>query len=197
MKNYEVKILKPGYCRRSGPTQMRADGTVTLIKGPKNIIVDTGGPQDSQYIIDALLKEGLSAQDITHVICTHGHGDHVGNNNLFKDATFIVSHDISKGDLYAFHDFRSGESYSIDEHIEVMPTPGHTSQDISVIVRTKEGVIAITGDLFESEQDLVDEELWRASSELPVEQEKSRMKILATADFIVPGHGERFRVKRA
>ena len=197
MKNYEVKILKAGYCHRIGPTKMRADGTVTLIKGPKNIIVDTGGPQDSEHIIDSLLEEGLRAQDISHVICTHGHGDHVGNNNLFWDAAFIVSHDISKGDLYTFHDFRSGESYSIDEHVEVMPTPGHTSQDISVIVRTKEGVVAITGDLFENEQDLVDEELWRASSELPREQEKSRARVLGIADFIVPGHGDRFRVKKA
>lgn len=196
MKNYEVKILKPGYCRRRSPTQMLADGTITLIKGPNNIIVDTGGPQDSKYITDALSKEGLGAQDITHVICTHGHGDHVGNNNLFQDAIFIVSHDISRGDLYTFHDFRSGAVYTIDGHVEVMPTPGHTSQDISVIVRTKEGVVAITGDLFESEQDLIDEELWRASSELPAEQEKSRTKILATADIIVPGHGEKFRVKK-
>ncbi|MCC6501649.1 MAG: MBL fold metallo-hydrolase [Deltaproteobacteria bacterium] len=197
MKNYEVIILKPGYCHRLGPTKMRADGTVTLIKGPKNIIVDTGGPQDSEHIIDALSKEGLSPRDISHVICTHGHSDHVGNNNLFWDAAFIVSHDISKGDLYTFHDFKSGESYMIDEEVEVIPTPGHTSQDISVIVRIKEGVVAITGDLFESEQDLVDEELWRASSELPVEQEKSRAMILAIADTVVPGHGEMFKVKKS
>jgi glyoxylase-like metal-dependent hydrolase (beta-lactamase superfamily II) len=196
LKNHEVKILKPGYARRVGPRQMRADGTITLIKGPKNIVVDTGGPQDRQYILDALAAEDLSAKDILYVICTHGHSDHTGNNNLFPDATFIVSHDICKGDFYTFHDFKKGASYMIDEGVEVMATPGHTGQDISVLVRTEEGVVAIVGDLFECEQDLEDKELWKASSELPVEQEKNRARLLAIADIIVPGHGDRFRVKR-
>lgn len=196
MKDYEVKILKPGYSRPDGPAGQRADGTVTLIKGPKNIIVDTGGPQDRQYILDALTTEGLRPEDILFVICTHGHSDHTGNNNLFPDATFIVSHDICKGDLYTFHDFKSGASYVIDEAVEVIPTPGHTSQDISVLVKTNKGIVAITGDLFEREQDLEDEQLWRASSELPDEQEKSRALMLAAADEIVPGHGDRFQVKR-
>ena len=196
MKKYEVKILKPGYAHRLGPARQRADGTVTLVRGPKNIIVDTGGPCDRQYILDALGAEGLSAKDILYVICTHGHSDHTGNNNLFIDATFIVSHDISRGDLYTFHDFKSGASYAIDEEVEVIATPGHTGQDISVLVKTKEGVVAIAGDLFECEQDLEDEGLWRASSELPDEQEKSRARVLATADIVVPGHGDKFRVKR-
>lgn len=196
MKNYEVKILKPGYARRVGPSQQRADGTITLIKGPMNIVVDTGGPWDRQNILDALAAEGLGAKDVLYVICTHGHSDHTGNNNLFADATFIVSHDICKGDLYTFHDFKSGMSYMIDEGIEVMPTPGHTGQDISVVVRTREGVIAIVGDLFECEQDLADESLWKTSSENPLEQERNRGRVLAIADFIVPGHGSKFQVKR-
>lgn len=191
-----MKILQPGYARRVGPSQQRADGTITLIKGLINLIVDTGGPWDRQNILDALTNEGLSAKDILYVICTHGHSDHTGNNNLFVDATFIVSHDICKGDLYTFHDFKSGMSFVIDEEIEVMPTPGHTGQDISVIVRTREGAVAIVGDLFECEQDLADERLWQTSSEFPLEQEKSRGRVLAIADFIVPGHGDKFQVKR-
>lgn len=196
MKDYEVKILKAGYSLRLGPTQQRADGTISLIKGPKNIIVDTGGPSDSRYILDALGQEGLSPSDISFVICTHGHSDHIGNNNLFADAFFIVSHDISKGDLYTFHDFKSGAAYVIDGDVKVVPTPGHTSQDISVLVKTAEGLVAVVGDLFECERDMEDEGLWKASSELPVEQEKSRALILGAADIIIPGHGEGFRVKR-
>lgn len=197
MKNYEVTILKQGYSHKLGPLQQRADGTITLVRGPKNIIVDTGGPQDKKAILDALAKEGLRPEDILYVVCTHGHSDHTGNNNLFMDATFIVSHDISRGDLYTFHDFKSGASYKIDEDVGVVPTPGHTGQDISVLVKTNEGVVAVVGDLFECEQDLEDEGLWKSSSELPAEQERSRAVVLAAADFIVPGHGEKFRARRA
>ncbi|CAG1066392.1 hypothetical protein BAC1_02004 [uncultured bacterium] len=197
MKDYEVKILKAGYSLRLGPTQQKADGTITLIKGPKKIIVDTGGPSDSKYILDALGHEGLRPSGISFVICTHGHSDHIGNNNLFTEATFIVSHDISKGDLYTFHDFKSGANYIIDESVEVVPTPGHTSQDISVLVKTREGLVAVVGDLFECERDMAEEGLWRESSELPAEQKRSRSRVLATADIIIPGHGEGFKVRRA
>lgn len=55
---------------------------------------------------------------------------------------------------------------------------------------------AITGDLFEREEDLQDESLWQvaACSEDPKTQELNRNKILRIADYIVPGHGPMFKV---
>lgn len=39
-----------------------------------------------------------------------------------------------------------GYPYEIDDHVEVIPTPGHTGADVSVIVSgTKYGRVAITG----------------------------------------------------
>jgi hypothetical protein len=43
MSDYEVTVLKPGYAEWIGPTQQKAGGTITLVKGPKHIVVDTGG----------------------------------------------------------------------------------------------------------------------------------------------------------
>ena len=48
----------------------------------------------------ALRERGLSGSDITHVVCSHGHSDHVGNLNLFPDALLVVSYDICRGDTY-------------------------------------------------------------------------------------------------
>jgi hypothetical protein len=62
-------------------------------------------------------------------------------------------------------------------------------------VRTRGGTYAIVGDLFENEADRDDEDLWRSSSEYPIEQEVSRRKIMEIADFIVPGHGDVFRTR--
>jgi glyoxylase-like metal-dependent hydrolase (beta-lactamase superfamily II) len=107
----------------------------------------------------------------------------------------MLSYDICSGDLYTFHDFAHGEPYRIDDVVEVIPTPGHTRDDVSVIVRTRGGTYAIVGDLFENEADRDDEDLWRSSSEYPIEQEVSRRKIMEIADFIVPGHGDVFRTR--
>jgi glyoxylase-like metal-dependent hydrolase (beta-lactamase superfamily II) len=194
MNEPEVKVLQPGYSEWISATQQRADGTMTLIKGPTRVIVDTGGPWDRPTILKALRREGIRPEDIDHVICTHGHSDHTGNNNLFPNATLIVSYDVCKGDLYTFHDFAHGQPYRIDDGIDVIPTPGHTAEDVSVIVKTRQGVIAIVGDLFECAEDLENESLWRSSSEMPETQKASRARILELADFIIPGHGEMFRV---
>jgi len=50
--------------------------------------------------VPALSGRGLSCSDITHVVCSHGHSDHVGNLNLFPEALLIVSFDICRGDTY-------------------------------------------------------------------------------------------------
>ena len=52
-----------------------------------------------------LRKHEITAGDIDYVIGTHGHSDHIGNLNLFTNATHIVSHDINKGSLYRSHPF--------------------------------------------------------------------------------------------
>jgi glyoxylase-like metal-dependent hydrolase (beta-lactamase superfamily II) len=194
VRRYRVRVLREGYCTPAGPGRQRADGTITLLRGAHEILVDTGGPWDREVLLAALESEGLAPGEIDHVVCTHGHSDHVGNIGLFPDATLIVSQDISLGDLYTEHPFASGEPYRIDDAVEVIATPGHTSQDVSVVVRTPEGVWVIAGDLFECREDLAEARLWREGSEDPGRQAESRALVLGIADFIVPGHGGPFSV---
>ena len=52
-----------------------------------------------------------------------------------------------------------------------------------------------TGDLFENESDISDASRWKASSENPDIQMRSRWKVIELADYIIPGHGPMFRVK--
>jgi glyoxylase-like metal-dependent hydrolase (beta-lactamase superfamily II) len=73
--------------------------------------------------------------------------------------------------------------------------PGHTSDDISVLVKGSHlGTVAIVGDLFQSEDDQEDPTLWRSRSRDPDQQEANRRKILQAADYIIPGHGKMFKV---
>ena len=60
--------------------------------------------KDNNYV-SALKKKNVRPEDITHVVCTHGHSDHVGNLNLFTNALHIVGQSVSQKDEYILHSF--------------------------------------------------------------------------------------------
>jgi len=191
-----VIVLKPGYARWEGYASQRACGTITLIKSQKNCIVDLGIPADKDIILSHLKAHGLTPKDIDTIILTHSDVDHIGNMNLFPDATFIGGNDVIQGDL--FKEFFK-EKYVVDENITIIHTPGHDNRSITVLVKTAKGVVAITGDLFEYNKDweTVDSsEAWEPWSQDKELQEKSRAKIWKLADYIVPGHGDIFKVDK-
>lgn len=79
--------------------------------------------------------------------------------------------------------------------MSVVPTPGHTGQDVSIQVKGLSGGTAlIAGDLFECCED---EDSWQDLSMDTALQEVNRRKALQSADIIIPGHGLPFRVFRS
>lgn len=52
-----------------------------LIKGPVNILVDTGSPGDGNKIIKSLGQQGLQLSDLSLILHTHGHSDHYGSTH--------------------------------------------------------------------------------------------------------------------
>lgn len=77
----------------------------------------------------------------------------------------------------------------------MLPSPGHTGQDVSVQVKgTSVGTVLVAGDLFES---CSDEDSWRELSMNTAVQEVNRQEALKTADAIVPGHGLPFRIVKS
>ncbi|CAH0724730.1 unnamed protein product, partial [Brenthis ino] len=175
---------------------MKANCTCTLVRGIHNIIIDTMTPWDSNKIISSLKKENISADDINYVVSTHGHSDHLGNNHLFLKAKHIVGFSISYEDSYYNYPFDKGEEYIINDYVKIIPTPGHTLTDVTVLaVNAEKETVAITGDLFEKFEDIEDQNIWLdAGSEDPIQQRKNRSKIANLADWIVPGHGPKFKV---
>ncbi|XP_065576249.1 uncharacterized protein LOC136037415 isoform X3 [Artemia franciscana] len=195
-KAYLIDIIHRGYAVDE-TTHFRANASCTIIRGPKIVIVDTMTPWDGPFILRELQKLNIRPDEVDYVISTHGHSDHIGNNNLFLKAIHIVGYCVSKKDTYWFHPFDSGKPYEIDgQRLYVLPSPGHTADDVSLVVKTNSfGTVVVAGDIFEREEDIEDQTIWRsAGSTDPQRQERSRLQLAELADYIIPGHGPMFKV---
>ena len=154
-----------------------------LQNGRENLLVDTGTSESlivdgqccghpteggSSFVIRELKRENLAPEDITMVIYTHLHYDHVGNCGLFTRAKHIVQKDewkeflnplpVTRFNGYynqsAIPILENLDLYLIDndinltDGIRLLKTPGHTSGSQSIAVRTARGEYYITGDTF-------------------------------------------------
>jgi glyoxylase-like metal-dependent hydrolase (beta-lactamase superfamily II) len=189
-----VKVLVQGYAQQLAGGRWNATSTTTLVHSEgKNVIIDPGlFPKD---IKTALEKEHLQINDIDWVVSSHSHQDHNRNSKLF-------------GKEKIYHPF--SEFKKIPEglvipgtKIQVVYTPGHVDKHVAFRVDTAEGKCAIAGDVFwweDGEEQKTDyESLITHIDPLAKDQKaltESRQKLLAAADYIIPGHGKPFRVSR-
>lgn len=117
--------------------------------------------------IDAALAElGWRRRDVELVVNTHLHYDHSDNNLAFPHARFLVSraewefaHDPSGPQAHLYDLDWTGpelghenyllvdaDRYEVLPGVELIRTPGHTPGHQSVLVRTLEGTLCVTGD---------------------------------------------------
>ncbi|XP_034183698.1 metallo-beta-lactamase domain-containing protein 1 [Osmia lignaria lignaria] len=195
----EVIVLFNGYSEKLENNIMKANCSCTLIKASKNIIVDTMTAWDRDKILQALIRHDIKPDQIDYVVCTHSHADHIGNNNLFLNAEHIIGTCVHSGEIFLDKNLQN-EEYKICPEVKVVTTPGHTSDDVTVLVETKKHAkpicFAITGDLFEKEEDISDPSIWKELGTVELQKTQSLMRsyIINIADFIVPGHGPMFCV---
>lgn len=199
----EVKILVEGCHEKVDEAKIKIGATATLIKTDKNIIVDPGYFADKEKLLTELSKLGLKPEDIDIVFLTHLHIDHVANAYLFSNAKIYCklrktypgqAHTLAGGYLERF-DLVDGVSIAAD--VDVLTTPGHTGDMLSLVVSTPTGKVIVAGDAFPSQ-------VYVDTNKLPEnnladdldEFNTSRKKILEIADYIIPGHGKMFKVEK-
>ncbi|MEW6294944.1 MAG: MBL fold metallo-hydrolase [Candidatus Diapherotrites archaeon] len=185
----EVKVLIEGYttadAKESG--EEKTCPTITLVKD-RNIImvVDPGILEDQSMLAGKLREEGLSINDVNIVCITHSHIDHYRNIGMFPKAKTL--------EYYGLWDKNTVEDWKeqFTKDIKIIKTPGHNYDCISLLVKTDKGIIAIVGDVFWKENFPADDPYASNKKEL----KESRRKVLAVADYIIPGHGRMFKVKK-
>lgn len=191
----EIKVLIEGYAREL-KTGWRASCTTTLIKTGKNIILFDPGC-NRKRLLAALKKEKVKPSEVNFVVLSHGHLDHSLLTGMFENARVISFESL----LYDQDLMLEFEANILDKGIEIIKTPGHCSEHISLLVNTAKGKVAVAGDVFwwtEGAKQTV--EVNKIDDSHPVELNmkeliKSRKKLLKLADYIIPGHGKMFMVK--
>ncbi|MBU0722398.1 MBL fold metallo-hydrolase [Patescibacteria group bacterium] len=137
-----IKVLIEGYAKPLDKG-WKANSTVCLVTvGDKKIITDPGCNRET--LLKALDNENLKTGDIDYVFLSHRHPDHILLAGLFENAkyiTFDTNLMYNKDVLLEF-----GE-HVLGEDIEIVDTPGHVNEHLSLVVDTPEGKVAIAGDV--------------------------------------------------
>ena len=183
-----VHLLHEGYVREEDGGD-RVGGTVTLIlDAGRVIVVDPGMVADRDALLAALAAQGPAPGDVTDIVFSHHHPDHTVNAALFPGARIHDHWATYDGDLWIGRD--PGE-FTLTPSVRLIPTPGHTAEDITTLAATPDGVYACTHAWWTPEGP---EEDPLATDQAALAA--SRDRILAVATVIVPGHGPAFRPGR-
>jgi len=181
----EVHVLHEGYVGLDGDDE-RVSGTVTLIiDGPAVIVVDPGMVADRGALLAALAARGPRPEDVTDVVFSHHHPDHTVNAALFPNARIHDHWAVYEGDRWLEQD---ADGAVLAPSVRLLRTPGHTSEDISTVAATADGVYACTHAWWFAggpEEDPLGTDAAALKT--------SRARLLKLATVIIPGHGAPFR----
>ena len=184
--------------------------TVVLIRGQRNILVDTGHKGRVSMLMESLNGAGLKPEDIDALLLTHSHWDHTQNVDLFPNAKILMhpkeleyAESPKATDLATaryFHATLQGheieevaEGAEIEPGVSVLDTPGHTRGHVSVMVETSRGRVAISGDALPMASTVVTKQpmvvFWDEK-----EAHDSIEKLLESSRVFYPGHDRAFRL---
>ena len=176
----QVNVLFRGYVGR------RVASTVTYIKeGPFRAVVDPGMVPSPRAILTPLTRLGVRPGQVTDVVLSHHHPDHTMNVALFPRARVHDFWATYRADRWISV---PAEGRRISPSVMLLETPGHTPQDVTTLVGTTDGVVALTHLWWNSRGPTPDP---LAADERELERQRAR--VLRFADRVIPAHGAPFR----
>lgn len=152
--------------------------------------------RDVQKYLDFATEQGLK---ISHIFETHLHADHVSGNTALaqRSGATIYMHQAAQAS-FAHQSLQGGDQLPLgDLRLEVLHTPGHTPEGITLLVsdptQSTRPVLALTGDtLFAGDVGRPDLTGAQAMRELAQQMHQTIFGVYASLDdglAVYPGHG--------
>ena len=175
----------------------------------RRVLVDAGQPAYIPLIHDGLARLGLTPGDVTDVLLTHMHWDHVANFTMFRNATTWVG----ERELEWAADQPAGTRFIPDLHVqellrrthgverispdqEILPgihaiaSPGHTPNHLAFYAERTEEHLLFAGDSVKNIHELstlrADSSMDEVASTSTIDRLRSLLR--DTAGVLVPGH---------
>lgn len=170
----------------TGSLEPGVRSSCTLVRDAELVaVVDPGLAPSQASLLDPLRALGLEPADVTAVVLSHHHPDHTLNAALFPNAAVHDHWAVYHGDDW---DSRECEGAELSPSVHLLRTPGHSTEDLSTVIGTPEAMVVATHLWWTAEGPAddpyaPDREVLRAS----------RLRVLAFADLVIPGHGAPFR----
>lgn len=163
-----------------------------------------------QEIVTALAKKGLKPEDIDIVVLTHLHFDHIGNNELFTNARFIVQKDevpfLINPPKFATFYYREWQhkitaisdrldiiegNLRLSKNIELLKVGGHVPGQMVVMAETKLGKVCLASDFLYNYTNV--RQGWPMGPIWNVQEWVNNYQFIkGNADIIVPNHDYEF-----
>ena len=131
---------------------------VYLIKtDEKLILVDAGCETMPRFVmknfagtVKALENINISPEEITDVIITHAHHDHIECVKYFKNAVIhIEENEYERGKKYILDDFKVNmfsDEFSVCENVKIIKIGGHSKGSCIVEIKMSDIVYIVAGD---------------------------------------------------
>jgi N-acyl homoserine lactone hydrolase len=141
-----------------------------LVTGPETIVVDPGYQTQGDMLVGALAARGITPAQVTTVLMTHLHSDHISAIPQIGECELFVHEDEidteygrrQRGLLDGVKlQTLSGRAGTVREGIRWIHTPGHCPGHVAFAIDTAGGVVVVAGDTLGPTPE------WFATGELP------------------------------
>lgn len=188
---------------------VRSGNDVTLVDagiGPADAPASSWAPTPGR-LPDELAAAGIDPDDVTTVVLTHLHTDHIGwaalDEPYFSNAMYV----LQQAEWAALDEFSPAVRSRVVEPLQardqlrlldgdarlndttrIVATPGHTPGHQSVLVEGGDTTVAITGDLLVHAIQLVDPALEYLLEDDPALARESRIRLLQDRPVLAVSH---------